>query len=104
MKKLISLLLAIILIATSVTAAFAAKPIPEYDHNCLTDCKGECEYSPIIVVHGIMQSQVYVQDKEGNDVLTSDIVLLFTDQKEGHRTAKLPDSITGLLMPVYDCL
>lgn len=72
MKKLISLLLAVILIATSVTAAFAAKPIPEYDHNCLTDCKGECEYSPIIVVHGIMQSQVYVQDKEGNDVLTSD--------------------------------
>ena len=72
MKKLISLLLAVVIIATSVTAAFAAKPIPEYDHNCLTDCKGECEYSPIIVVHGIMQSQVYVQDKEGNDVLTSD--------------------------------
>ncbi len=72
MKKLISLLLVVVLLATSITAAFAAKPIPEYDHNCLTDCQGDCEYTPIIVVHGIMQSQVYVQDKEGNDILTSD--------------------------------
>lgn len=71
MKKLISLFLVIVLLATSVSA-FAAKPIPEYDHNCLTDCQGNCEYSPIIVVHGIMQSQVYVQDTEGNDILTSD--------------------------------
>ncbi|MBQ7958016.1 MAG: hypothetical protein IJ279_08260 [Clostridia bacterium] len=71
MKKFISIFLVIALVATSFTA-FAAKPIPEYDHTCLTDCKGECEYSPIVVVHGIMQSQVYVQDKEGNDILTSD--------------------------------
>ena len=71
MKKLISILLVLALMVTSFTA-FAAKPIPEYDHNCLTECKGDCEYTPIIVVHGIMQSQVYVQDKEGNDVLTSD--------------------------------
>lgn len=71
MKKIISFLLVFAIMATSFSA-FAAKPIPEYDHNCLTDCKGECEYSPIVVVHGIMQSQVYVQDKNGNDVLTSD--------------------------------
>lgn len=71
MKKFISIFLVVALLATSFTA-FAAKPIPEYDHNCLTDCQGDCEYTPIIVVHGIMQSQVYVQDKEGNDVLTSD--------------------------------
>ncbi|MBE6782627.1 MAG: alpha/beta hydrolase [Ruminococcaceae bacterium] len=71
MKKIISILLVFALMATSFSV-FAAKPIPEYDHNCLTDCKGECEYSPIVVVHGIMQSQVYVQDKEGNDILTSD--------------------------------
>ena len=71
MKKFISIFLVLVLVATSFSA-FAAKPIPEYDHSCLTDCKGECEYAPIVVVHGIMQSQVYVQDKEGNDVLTSD--------------------------------
>ncbi len=71
MKKFISIFLVMALMLTSFSA-FAAKLIPEYDHNCLTDCKGDCEYTPIIVVHGIMQSQVYVQDKEGNDVLTSD--------------------------------
>lgn len=72
MKKVISILLVVALLATTALSAFAAKPIPEYDHSCLTECKGDCEYTPIIVVHGIMQSQVYVQDKEGNDVLTSD--------------------------------
>ena len=71
MKKFVSIFLVMAIMLTSFSA-FAAKPIPEYDHNCLTDCKGDCEYTPIIVVHGIMQSQVYVQDKEGNDVLTSD--------------------------------
>lgn len=71
MKKLISLFLVIALMATSIVA-YAAKPIPEYETSCLTDCKGECEYSPVIIVHGIMQSQVYVQDTEGNDILTSD--------------------------------
>ena len=71
MKKVISILLVLVIAATSFSA-FAAKPIPEYDHTCQTDCQGNCEYTPIVVVHGIMQSQVYVQDKEGNDVLTSD--------------------------------
>ena len=32
------------------------------------------------------------------------IVLLFTYQKEGLITIGLPDSITGLLMPAYNCL
>lgn len=72
MKKIISILLVFTLVATTAFSAFAAKPVPEYDNSCLTECKGDCEYTPIIVVHGIMQSQVYVQDKEGNDVLTSD--------------------------------
>ena len=72
MKKSISILLAAVIIVTTGFSVFAAKPIPEYDHNCLTECEGECEYTPIVVVHGIMQSQVYVQDKEGNDILTSD--------------------------------
>ncbi len=72
MKKFISIFLAIVLVLTTGLSAFAAKPVPEYDRSCQTDCKGDCEYTPIIVVHGIMQSQVYVQDKEGNDILTSD--------------------------------
>lgn len=70
MKKIISILLAIAVLATSITTfALAA---PDYNHNCVSDCKGDCEYSPLIVVPGIMQSQVYVQDENGNDLLTSD--------------------------------
>ena len=34
------------------------------------DC--DCETSPVIIVPGIMQSQVYVQDENGNDLMTSD--------------------------------
>ncbi len=72
MKRFISIFLVVAILVTTGISAFAAKPVPEYDHSCLTECKGDCEYTPIVVVHGIMQSQVYVQDKEGNDVLTSD--------------------------------
>ena len=28
----------------------------------------------------------------------------FANQKEGHRATELPESITGLPMPAYDCL
>ncbi|MCR5485183.1 MAG: hypothetical protein K6F09_06280 [Clostridiales bacterium] len=35
-------------------------------------CDGKCGHSPVIIVPGIMQSQVYVTDKEGNDFLTVD--------------------------------
>lgn len=69
MKKLISIILAVVIMATPIAVA-AAQSIPDYDHNCLTDCKGNCEYSPLIVVPGIMQSSVYVQDENGNDLMT----------------------------------
>ncbi|MBP3695946.1 MAG: hypothetical protein J6J45_00235, partial [Clostridia bacterium] len=35
----------------------------EWSSECKTDCGGDCGTSPVIIVHGIMQSQVYVQDK-----------------------------------------
>ncbi|MCR4615812.1 MAG: alpha/beta hydrolase [Clostridiales bacterium] len=35
-------------------------------------CDGNCGVSPLIIVPGIMQSQVYIQDENGNDILTSD--------------------------------
>lgn len=44
----------------------------EWSSECKTECGGECGVSPVIIVHGIMQSQVYVQDKNGNDLMTSD--------------------------------
>ena len=45
----------------------------EVSHDCLTECKGNCSYSPVIIVPGIMQSQVYVQNKDNTgDLLTVD--------------------------------
>ncbi len=76
-KKLLSILLsACILICAcavpSIVSAEEATHTHEWSSECKTECGGECGVSPVIIVHGIMQSQVYVQDKEGNDIMTSD--------------------------------
>lgn len=44
----------------------------DWDEDCKTSCGGDCGTSPVIVVPGIMQSQVYVQDENGNDLMTSE--------------------------------
>lgn len=44
----------------------------EWEHALKTDCDGDCGYNPMIIVPGIMQSQTYVQDADGNDIMTSD--------------------------------
>lgn len=74
-KKVLSIVMAICMVLCIVPAA-VAEDAPEYthewDHECKTDCNGECGINPVIVIPGIMQSQTYVQDSEGNDILTSD--------------------------------
>ncbi len=78
LKKLLGALLALCMVITCIAPAVAeepevtAQPAHEWDHECKTDCNGECGVSPLIVVPGIMQSQVYVQDTNGGDLLTSD--------------------------------
>lgn len=69
MKKILCIVLTIALIASCSCFALAAH---EWTDECLTDCHGECGQSPLIIVPGIMQSQVYVQDENGKDLLTSD--------------------------------
>lgn len=69
MKKVLSIILAAAMILSCCGVALAAH---EWTDECLTDCNGECGQSPLIIVPGIMQSQVYVQDGSGNDLLTSD--------------------------------
>ena len=69
MKKLLSVILALVIAAAPV-AVCAAQTVPHYSNECVSHCGGDCEYSPLIVVPGIMQSQVYVQDENGNDLLT----------------------------------
>ena len=91
LKKIVSLVLCAALLVTTLTCAVSAAPqddvltvstvsealdllAPEnVDHSLKTTCNGDCDYSPVIIVPGIMQSQVYVQNKEGTgDLLTVD--------------------------------
>ncbi|MBR4726283.1 MAG: hypothetical protein IK080_00155 [Clostridia bacterium] len=71
MKKLCSVLLALCLALLTLAPAFAAET-PAWDAEVKTTCGGHCGQSPLIIVPGIMQSQVYVQDENGNDLMTSD--------------------------------
>ncbi len=76
-RKMLSIILsACILICGCAVPSIVSAEETQYTHEwsseCKTDCNGECGVSPVIIVHGIMQSQVYVQDKDGNDIMTSD--------------------------------
>lgn len=72
-RKIISLVLSVcMLLGVCVLPSTVGATTPEWDSECKTDCNGECGQNPVIIVHGIMQSQVYVQDKDGNDLMTSD--------------------------------
>ncbi len=71
LKKFFCVILALIMSFSAYVVAFAADST-EWEHKVKTDCKGECGYSPVIVIPGIMQSQTYVQDSNGNDIMTSD--------------------------------
>ena len=81
MKRALCVLLACVLVfltaAVSIGAladepAYAFEHSRDWDEDVKTDCGGECGTSPVIVVPGIMQSQVYVQDENGNDLMTSE--------------------------------
>ena len=89
-KKTISLILCLSLVLSTLAFGVSAKSADgvytaptvdaalamladDVDHSCKTTCHGDCGYSPVIIVPGIMQSQVYVQNKEGTgDLLTVD--------------------------------
>ena len=76
LKKTICLILALCMILLPAGVAFAADGEAEYkhewDHECKNDCGGDCGNTPVIIIPGIMQSQTYVQDGNGNDILTSE--------------------------------
>ncbi len=75
-KKAVCLLLSLLLTVCAIIPVFAetgeSAHEHEWDAEVKTTCNGECGVSPLIIVPGIMQSQVYVQDENGNDLMTSD--------------------------------
>ena len=68
LRKLLCVVLSICMVLSIAPLAYAM----DWDSECKTDCGGDCGTSPLIIVPGIMQSQVYVQDENGKDLLTSD--------------------------------
>ncbi|MBR6361391.1 MAG: hypothetical protein IKS04_06300, partial [Clostridia bacterium] len=71
-KKILSVLICICITAGCLVFSAGAQDSHEWDREVKTHCGGKCEYSPVIIVPGIMQSQTYVQDSQGNDLMTSD--------------------------------
>ena len=74
-RRLTCLAMALVLMFCTlftVNAETAVEHTHEWESEVKTTCNGECGVSPLIVVPGIMQSQVYVQDENGNDLMTSD--------------------------------
>ncbi len=102
MKKIVIKTLSFLMV---LTVAFACLPFSfaEQEAQCLTECAGDCDYSPVIVVPGIMQSQVYVQDENDNDLLTVDGFPLV----EGMDMAflvdgqKLKEDLKKLILPLF---
>ncbi len=65
MKKLISLILTVAMLVSLVAVSGTGVQAAEYK----TECGGECEHSPSIVVPGIGQSNVWLIDDNGDYVL-----------------------------------
>ena len=74
MKKAICVLIALTMCLCIIPAGVSAESgqTHEWSHELKTECGGECGQSPVIIIPGIMQSQTYVQDGNGNDIMTSD--------------------------------
>ncbi len=68
--KILAVVVALCITATVMMPASAATP--DVDMTVQTDCNGECGNCPTIIVPGILQSQVYLQNEDGTDMLASD--------------------------------
>lgn len=61
------------ILGTTVSADTAEEYLTTPDENgCYTYCKGNCEHTPSIIIHGIGQSNTYLADEDGNPVKDDD--------------------------------
>lgn len=70
MKKFLYTLISLVLAAALLIAPMSVAA--ETGSGVLTECGGDCDYCPTIVVPGILQTQAYLQTKDGQDMLSSD--------------------------------
>ncbi|MGN1479993.1 MAG: hypothetical protein ACI4XH_09510 [Acutalibacteraceae bacterium] len=64
-QKLICIILSVAVLICSVLPVMAKGAV-------VTDCGGECEYCPTVIIPGIFQSDVKLYDENGNVALNSD--------------------------------
>ncbi len=71
-----------------------------------TDCDGKCGHAPAIIVPGILQSQVYLQDENGNDLVTESgaPIMESMDMQYLFDMDKLADDLPKLISPLINLL
>ncbi len=77
--RVIAAILCVCMLVPGIFSAATAETVQELSYNeapdengCYTDCKGNCEHAPSIIVHGIGQSETYLADDDGNPVYDDD--------------------------------
>ncbi len=120
-KRTISLILCLALVLSTLTLGASAKsgkkaavePADKaasqrvVDHDCKTKCHGRCGHTPVIIVPGIMQSQVYVQNKEGTgDLLTVDgfPIVEGMDMAFMFDTESVKQDVRKMILPLFKAL
>ena len=97
LKKAISVLLCLTMVLTVGIIGVSAE---ETDYSVKTDCNGECEFYPTIIVPGLGQSNTWLADDEGN-LLTDDAGNYITSFPAYVQTGKL---IKTLAIPALTSL
>lgn len=69
--KIVAVILSLSLLIVVALPVNGSMP-DDVDMTVQTECGGDCEHYPTIVVPGILQSQVYLQNEDGTDMLASD--------------------------------
>ncbi len=97
LKKAISVILCLTMVLTVGIIGVSAE---EADYSVKTDCNGECEFYPTIIVPGLGQSNTWLADDEGN-LLTDDAGNYITSFPAYVQTSKL---IKTLALPAIKSL
>lgn len=73
--RIIAAILCVCLVVPAVLSVGAAEPTGYNtvadENGCYTNCKGNCEHAPSIIIHGIGQSTTYLADENGSPVYDS---------------------------------
>lgn len=98
--RILSVILAVTLLFSIAVPTWAATP-ENVDMTVQTECNGDCGNCPTIIVPGILQSQVYLQNEDGTDMLASDgmPIMEAMDMRYFVDAEKFSDRIMDVILP-----